>query len=61
MYAKSFIAPGGNGRLTGARTARTVPYDHSLSTQLNRYAGLFAAGYVLMPNAADLKTIAAAK
>lgn len=28
MYAKSFIALGGNGRLTGARTVQTAPYDH---------------------------------
>ena len=28
MYAKSFMALDGNGRLTGARTAQTVPYDH---------------------------------
>ncbi|MBH2713374.1 hypothetical protein I5Q16_00285 [Serratia marcescens] len=28
MYAKSFIALDGNGRLTGARTAQTIPYDH---------------------------------
>lgn len=28
MYAKSFIALDGNGRLTGARTAQTAPYDH---------------------------------
>lgn len=28
MYAKSFIALDGNGRLTGARNAQTVPYDH---------------------------------
>ncbi|MED0287611.1 hypothetical protein RCU91_24010 [Escherichia coli] len=27
MYAKSFIAFDGNGRLTGARTAQTAPYD----------------------------------
>lgn len=27
MYAKSFIALGGNGRLTGARTAQTASYD----------------------------------
>lgn len=27
MYAKSFIALDGNGRLTGARTAQTAPYD----------------------------------
>lgn len=27
MFAKSFIALNGNGRLTGARTAQTVPYD----------------------------------
>lgn len=27
MYAKSFIALNGNGRLTGARTAQTAPYD----------------------------------
>ncbi|ECN6753439.1 hypothetical protein N4D29_004241 [Salmonella enterica subsp. enterica serovar Newport] len=28
MYAKSFLALDGNGRLTGARTAQTAPYDH---------------------------------
>ncbi|EIG8781483.1 hypothetical protein E9T11_005399, partial [Escherichia coli] len=27
MYAKSFIAFDGNGRLTGARTVQTAPYD----------------------------------
>lgn len=27
MYAKSFIALDGNGRLTGARIAQTAPYD----------------------------------
>lgn len=27
MFAKSFIAFDGNGRLTGARTAQTAPYD----------------------------------
>ena len=27
MYAKSFIALDGNGRLTGARTAQIAPYD----------------------------------
>ncbi|EQA9813422.1 putative zinc ribbon protein [Klebsiella oxytoca] len=27
MYAKSYIALDGNGRLTGARTAQTAPYD----------------------------------
>ncbi|EHJ5405845.1 hypothetical protein KAO45_003215 [Salmonella enterica subsp. enterica serovar Wedding] len=27
MYVKSFIALDGNGRLTGARTAQTAPYD----------------------------------
>lgn len=27
MYAKSFMALDGNGRLTGARTAQTAPYD----------------------------------
>ncbi|EKK5498116.1 putative zinc ribbon protein [Klebsiella aerogenes] len=27
MYAKSFIALDGNGRLTGAHTAQTAPYD----------------------------------
>lgn len=27
MYAKSFIALDGNGRLTDARTAQTAPYD----------------------------------
>lgn len=27
MYAKSFKALDGNGRLTGARTAQTAPYD----------------------------------
>lgn len=27
MYAKSFIALVSNGRLTGARTAQTAPYD----------------------------------
>ncbi|CAM6497454.1 Ybl85 [Citrobacter sedlakii] len=27
MYAKSFIALDGNGRLTGARTAQTASYD----------------------------------
>ncbi len=26
MYAKSFIALDGNGRLTGARTAQAAPY-----------------------------------
>ncbi|EPS6345162.1 putative zinc ribbon protein, partial [Escherichia coli] len=26
MYAKSFIAFDGNGRLTGARTAQAAPY-----------------------------------
>ncbi len=33
----------------------------SPATQLNRYAGLSAAGYALMPNAADQKTVAAAQ
>ncbi|EGT0627995.1 hypothetical protein JAF88_004817 [Citrobacter freundii] len=28
MYAKSFMALDGNGRLTGARTAQSAPYDH---------------------------------
>ena len=28
MYAKSFMALDGNGRLTGARTAQAAPYDH---------------------------------
>lgn len=28
MYAKSFVAVDGNGRLTGARKAQTAPYDH---------------------------------
>ncbi|BBU87157.1 hypothetical protein EIMP300_85570 [Escherichia coli] len=28
MYAKSFIALDGNGRLTGARTAQAAPYAH---------------------------------
>ncbi|EJI7658894.1 hypothetical protein R2333_005341, partial [Escherichia coli] len=28
MYAKSFLALDGNGRLTGARTAHTAPYAH---------------------------------
>ncbi|MGV6407758.1 DUF7828 domain-containing protein, partial [Escherichia coli] len=28
MYAKSFIAFDGNGRLTGARTAQAAPYAH---------------------------------
>ncbi|EGF4729981.1 hypothetical protein ICG09_005215, partial [Escherichia coli] len=28
MYAKSFIALDGNGRLTGARTAQAEPYAH---------------------------------
>ena len=28
MYAKSFLALDGNGRLTGARTAQTAPYAH---------------------------------
>ncbi|UMS16545.1 hypothetical protein AOY83_05245 [Escherichia coli] len=28
MYAKSFMALDGNGRLAGARTAQTAPYDH---------------------------------
>jgi hypothetical protein len=27
MFAKSFIALDGNGRLTGAKTAQTAPYD----------------------------------
>ncbi len=27
MYAKSFMALDGNGRLTGAITAQTAPYD----------------------------------
>ncbi|CAK6496773.1 hypothetical protein PANNVG_03068 [Pantoea sp. Nvir] len=27
MYAKSYIAFDGSGRLTGARTAQTAPYD----------------------------------
>lgn len=27
MYAKSFMALDGNGRLTGARTAQQYPYD----------------------------------
>lgn len=27
MYAKSFLAPDGNGRLTGARTVQTAPCD----------------------------------
>lgn len=27
MYAKSFLTLDGNGRLTGARTAQTAPYD----------------------------------
>ncbi len=27
MYAKSFLALDGNGRLTGARTAQQYPYD----------------------------------
>lgn len=27
MYAKSFLALDGNGRLTGARTAQAAPYD----------------------------------
>ncbi|BBT88865.1 hypothetical protein WP8W19C02_04850 [Enterobacter cloacae] len=27
MYAKSFMALDGNGRLTGARTAQSAPYD----------------------------------
>lgn len=27
MYAKSFMALDGNGRLTGARTVQTAPYD----------------------------------
>lgn len=27
MYAKSFMAPDGNGRFTSARTAQTTPYD----------------------------------
>ncbi|MGA9620322.1 MAG: putative zinc ribbon protein [Serratia proteamaculans] len=27
MYAKSFMALDGNGRLTGARTAQAAPYD----------------------------------
>lgn len=27
MYAKSFMVLDGNGRLTGARTAQTAPYD----------------------------------
>ncbi|MBJ9203275.1 hypothetical protein I5480_09430 [Citrobacter sp. FDAARGOS_156] len=27
MFAKSFMALDGNGRLTGARTAQTAPYD----------------------------------
>lgn len=27
MYAKSFLALDGNGRLTGARTAQRYPYD----------------------------------
>ncbi|MCV5755602.1 hypothetical protein OFN51_43050, partial [Escherichia coli] len=26
MYAKSFLALDGNGRLTGARTAQAAPY-----------------------------------
>ena len=28
MYAKSFLALDGNGRLTGARTAQAAPYAH---------------------------------
>ena len=32
MYAKSFLALDGNGRLTGARTAQTAPYDRYLAT-----------------------------
>ncbi|EGE4555262.1 TPA: hypothetical protein JTK44_004884, partial [Escherichia coli] len=28
MYAKSFLALDGNGRLTGARTAQTAPYAY---------------------------------
>ena len=27
MYVKSYIAFDGSGRLTGARTAQTAPYD----------------------------------
>ncbi|MCZ5722198.1 putative zinc ribbon protein [Escherichia coli] len=32
MYAKSFIAFDGNGRLTGARTAQAAPYAHYTAT-----------------------------
>ncbi|OYA17145.1 hypothetical protein RW86_02982 [Escherichia coli] len=37
MYAKSFLALDGNGRLTGARTAQTAPYAY--------YTCTFAAVY----------------
>ncbi|MHB6818782.1 DUF7828 domain-containing protein, partial [Klebsiella pneumoniae] len=41
MLAKSFIALDGNGRLTGARTAQTAPYDrytcHLCGSVLNYY------------------------
>lgn len=32
MYAKSFIALDGNGRLTGARTAQAAPYANYTCT-----------------------------
>ncbi|BBR68291.1 hypothetical protein WP4W18E09_18220 [Escherichia coli] len=32
MYAKSFIALDGNGRLTGARTAQAEPYATTPAT-----------------------------
>lgn len=32
MYAKSFIAFDGNGRLTGGRTAQAAPYDRYTCT-----------------------------
>ena len=35
MYAKSFMALDGNGRLTGAITAQTAPYDRYLNTTPN--------------------------
>lgn len=41
MLAKPFIALDGNGRLTGARTAQTAPYDrytcHLCGSVLNYY------------------------
>ncbi len=42
MYAKSFLALDGNGRLTGARTAQTAPYAHYTchlcGSELNRHS-----------------------